>query len=299
MQDQNMGGTAPPDPTPVVERIREMVDYGGSWSFEAGEIRDLLGLSSEAFYRRIYEAERRDHPLVSLDSAMGSYSQENIWEFVALIELFCGAETEPRLERAGVFFTHPEQMEILGVFLAEAAAALRGHRVQTEQFSSMLRTFGSFEQARRVYIGEFVPFAGLIARAVEFYCAGRTFAIPELARSNVKRLLEFFVQKHVLEPGSVYGALSEKLLRQAAAEGYAPEEEGIGEEQADSGIPDRSPRLEKARRAMNLADRPLTQPLLKARYKRLMKIYHPDINPRGLRRCQEITAAYSLLLSTL
>jgi DnaJ-class molecular chaperone len=50
---------------------------------------------------------------------------------------------------------------------------------------------------------------------------------------------------------------------------------------------------------MNLEDRTLTLPLLKAQYKRLMKIYHPDINPQGLRRCQDITAAYSLLLSTL
>jgi DnaJ-class molecular chaperone len=50
---------------------------------------------------------------------------------------------------------------------------------------------------------------------------------------------------------------------------------------------------------MNLEGRALSLPLLKAQYKRLMKIYHPDINPQGLRRCQEITAAYSLLLSSL
>ena len=50
---------------------------------------------------------------------------------------------------------------------------------------------------------------------------------------------------------------------------------------------------------MNLDGRALNRALLKAQYKRLMKIYHPDINPQGLRRCQEITAAYALLLSSL
>jgi len=38
---------------------------------------------------------------------------------------------------------------------------------------------------------------------------------------------------------------------------------------------------------------------LKSRYRELIRIYHPDINPEGLRRCQEINAAYSLLASGL
>jgi hypothetical protein len=97
----------------------------------------------------------------------------------------------------------------------------------------------------------------------------------------------------------VYAVLSERLLRHAAAEGYAPEAERSGEEQADTDTAERSPGLQRARRTMNLEGRTLTLPLLKAQYKRLMKIYHPDINPQGLRRCQDITAAYSLLLSTL
>jgi hypothetical protein len=218
-----MAGITGPDPTPIIERIREMVSCGRSWTLAAAEIRDLLGVGGEEFYRRIYAAESRDHPLISLNSATGSYSQENIWEFVALVELFCGAETEARLQGAGIFFTHPEQMEILGVFLAEAAAALRSHRVDAEQFSAMLRTFGRFEQARDIYIQEYFPLHKLIKRAVLVYCADRTFVIPGLAQANVKRLLEFYFQKHVLEARSIFAVLIDRLLRQAAAEGYAAE----------------------------------------------------------------------------
>ena len=36
---------------------------------------------------------------------------------------------------------------------------------------------------------------------------------------------------------------------------------------------------------------------LKIKYKNLIKRFHPDINPNGLRRCQEINAAYSILVS--
>ena len=70
-------------------------------------------------------------------------------------------------------------------------------------------------------------------------------------------------------------------------------------ERTHTGEPDRSSVLAQARRSMNLEGRALTPPLLKSQYKRLMKIYHPDINPQGLRRCQEITAAYSLLLASV
>ena len=38
---------------------------------------------------------------------------------------------------------------------------------------------------------------------------------------------------------------------------------------------------------------------LKSKYKHLMKRYHPDINPDGLKRCQEINAAYTTLVAQL
>ena len=286
-----------PRPDSLIRKIDELEGYGGPWSLGATEIRDLLGVSAEQFYRRIYQAENGGHPLISLAAASGSYSQENIWEFVALVELFCGAETEARLERAGIFFSHPEQMEILGIFLQESAAALRLHQVDTEQFSAMLRTFGRFETARDVYIGEYLPLEALVDRAAAVYCDQHSFSIPKLARANVKQLLHFFFQKHVLEVGSIFALLNERLLREAAARGYAKAEERTTGQRGDAGTA--SLQLHSARRVMNLEGRSLSLELLKSQYKRLMKIYHPDINPQGLRRCQEITAAYSLLLSSL
>jgi hypothetical protein len=288
-------------PDPVIHRIGEIEGFGEPWALDAAEIRELLGINSEDFYRRIYAAESGDHPLISLSAATGKYSQENIWEFVALIELFCGGETETRLQQAGIFFSHPEQLEILGIFLAETAGDVRQHDLDTEEFSAMLRTFVSYERARDVYLEEHFRLTGLIDRAAEEYCEDRSFDIPELAEANVKRLLRFFFRKHVLEVRSLFAVLIDRLLRQAVAEGYAAEQADTRwrGEQAEAARQDRSSVLQRARQTMNLEGRTLTLPLLKAQYKRLMKIYHPDINPRGLRRCQEITAAHSLLLSSM
>ena len=302
----------------VIRRIAGMEECGDSWSLRAAEIRDLLAVDQAEFYRRIYAAQAAGHPLVGLSAATIRYSQANIWEFVALLELFCGNQTACLLEQAGIFFTHPEQMEILGVFLAAAARAVRSHQVAEEQFSSMLRAFGRYERARDVYLAEYFPLGRLMRQAAGEYCKERSFAIPSLAEKNARRLIEFFFQRHVLEARSVFATVIGNLLRQAAAEGYASaqyahagQRRRRGQERdgerggADGSWENTSPNrvdstsLQRALRLMELEGRDMSLPVLKVRYKRLMKIYHPDINPKGLRRCQEITAAYSLLLSTL
>ncbi len=298
--------TAQPCPDAVIAHIRSLEEQGISWSVAVWEVRDLLGLQKEDFYTRIYGAEAAGHPLVSLASATTEYSQDNIWEFVALIELFCGPQTGQRLEKAGIFFSHPEQLEIMGTFLAKASDAVRNHDLKTGEFSAMLRTFKSYEQARDVYLEEYFALPGLVAEAAASYCRRRIFEVPDLAEDNVRRLLRFFFRKHVLEPRSIFAAVTARLFAQAVAEGYAEQPDFSGSsEQANGGWNGDKPgqgkavesaALCRARDSLELGGRTLTRSVLKAQYKRLMKIYHPDINPAGLRRCQEINSAYALLL---
>jgi hypothetical protein len=287
--------TSPAALASLLDRIRGTEESGGEWSLGADEIRELLGIEPSYFYRRIYAAEKAAHPLIGLSAAAELFSQENIWEFVALVELFCGGETELRLEKAGVFFTHPEQLEIMGTLVAAASEAVRRHVPDREQFSAMLQALGSFERARHCYLEEYFALEGIIRRAVEQYCGTREFGIPGLARKNVRRLLLFFLQKHVLEPGSLFAGVQAALFEQAVREGYAEAPPAGGRGGSGDGAPTASP-LERARRVLELDGRPVSPSDLKSQYKRLMKRYHPDLNPAGLRRCQEINAAYALLL---
>ncbi len=288
-------------PEPVIARIAELAGAGRTWSLKAAELRGLLGLGSAEFHRRLYAAQAAGNRLVGLDLVGADFSQENVGELVSLLELFCGAGVEQPLQRAGIFFPHREQVEIMGCFLGEAGRILAGHRLEQEQFSAMLRTFGSFERAREVYREEYFPLGQLREQAARRYCAGCSFLLPELALANVRRLLEFFFQKHVLQAESLFGPLFERLHEQAVREGYArprPEEERPGRRRAGAlaGGQGDAPAM-RARRLLGLQDGALDLRRLKSRYKTLMKIYHPDLNPQGLRRCQEINAAYGLLAS--
>jgi hypothetical protein len=171
----------------------------------------------------------------------------------------------------------------------------------------MLRAFGSFERAREVYREEYFPLGPLQERAARRYCAGLSFQHPELALANVRRLLEFFFRKHLLEAESLFGPLFEQLHAQAVREGYAQpraEEPGPGRARSGRGAGSRAgepaePPAQRARRLLGLEGGVLDLRRLKSRYKSLMKVYHPDLNPRGLRRCQEINAAYTLLAAGL
>lgn len=288
----------------VVERIRGLEATGRAWRLDAEEIRELLGVEVGEFYRKIYAADRARHPLVSLAAATASFSQDNIWEFVALVELFCGDSAERRFQGAGVFFPHPEQLELMGTFILNASRTARDHRLDSGEFSAMLAAFGSFERAHRCYLDEHFNLEGLVDAAVEQYCSPRQFSIPALARRNARALLEYFFQKHVLEPRELFAGTRASLFEQAVREGFAeppaPGRPGPGfggpGGTAFEGTPEPSP-FERARRIMGLEGRPLTLPVLKRQYKGLMKRYHPDVNPAGLKRCQEINAAYALMVS--
>ncbi len=287
-------------PEPVIARIAEMEAAGQAWSLRASELRGLLGLSSADFHRRLYAAQAAGNRLVGLDTAGGRFSQENVGELVSLLELFCGPAVEQLLQQTGIFFPQPEQVEIMGCFLGEAGEALARHLLEEKEFSAMLRAFGSFERAREVYREEYFPLDELLERSAGRYCAGLSFGLPELARANVKGLLEFFFRKHVLETESLFASLYERLHGQAVREGYAKAPPRV-EERAGR-RPDRRQAdtpAQQARRLLGLESGSLDLRRLKTRYKTLMKVYHPDLNPQGLRRCQEINAAYALLASAL
>ena len=260
-------------------------------------MRRLLGLDSASFHRRLYAAERAGHRLVGLDSAAGSYSQENVGELVSLLELFCGPGVEGELERAGIFFSHPEQLELMSAFLGAAGEALAAHRIEESEFSSMLAVFRGFERARQVYREQYFPIPDLKAEAVRRFCSARSFEMPELAQANARGLLEFFFRKHVLDAEGLFAPLYERLREQAVREGWAeppPREEDRGGRRVEALTP-----AARARRLMGVEGGALDMARLKSRYKVLMKIYHPDLNPQGLRRCQEINAAYALLAAAL
>jgi hypothetical protein len=280
----------------LIGEIERQEQAGSPWRITPTHLQRILGLSPQRYYQEIYAAQMAGHPLIELSLALEPFSQSSAPALVAVLEHLYGAGAESALQRAGVFLSHDEQAEIVAEFLAGAAEEVRRHEFQADEFAAMLRTFGRFPEARKVYLDHFFDLDELQESAARRYCAGRTFTLPDLALANAREVLRLFFARHVLRRRNIFGSLHEAFLRAAAAAGFTDDGKERRRHRTHREEP-AGPRsaIDQARRAMGLGSGPLTARGLKTRYKVLMKRFHPDVNPRGLERCQEINAAYATL----
>ena len=284
-----------------------MEQAGTPWRVSAPELAELLGLELVELYRRAYEAQRGSSPPIGLSSAADGFDQENVVELLRLLELFHGAQAEPALAGAGVFLPHEHRLEIIETFLSLGAAEVAGHVVDRAEFAAMLRALGRYETARDEYLREHFSVEGMVERAVESYCASHPFGIPSLGRRNVRGIIELYFARHVLSAEAILGGCIVQLLEQARREGYVraaaarggPKRARAGERQRPAGDTEGMLELRASLAALDLRSCPMGSEELRARYRALMKRYHPDLNPAGLERAKAINAAYALLLAHL
>jgi hypothetical protein len=178
---------------------------------------------------------------------------------------------------------------------------IAGHLYKADEVSAMLRSLRGFDAARAAYLASHFGLKDLIERAVGQYCGGRRYAIPSVARGNVRRLIELYFRRHVLSEAALFAGLSQRIFRQAVEEGYVRQERRAGAAAAEGADDpwDERDALEAARRTLGVSGLPLSRRLLRERYRGLMKRFHPDVNPAGLEKAKEINAAYSRLLAAL
>lgn len=301
----------------VVHAIHTQLEQHGRWELSADAVRELLGIDHATFYRRLYEEAMRGNPMIDVSATTARFEQDDVGALVSLLELFEGGRAEVELEAAGIFFSHEARFEITSRFLRISGETARAHGVDRRDFEAMLARRGSYRKARDTYLGTHFSMPELIAEAAREYVAARGFPHAAVAEANVRHLLERYVDRHVLERETVLAAVCVELFAIAVERGYArsPAEEWAEAERerreqdahdqartgGGGGRTGRRRAAEPvgwAREVMELDGRRVDRADLKAQYKRLMKRYHPDVNPGGLRACQRINEAYSLLLAS-
>ena len=282
----------------LVAEIQRQEAAGHAWELAPGDLQRLLDLTPEQYYREIYAARMACRPLVSLDLATERLSQDSILPLVSLLEHLCGADSgSPCWNGPASSSPTTSRRRLRGrSFWAPPPGRSARMKFQSDDFAAMLRTFGSIvSRARQTYLAHYFDLEDLRRRAARRYCAGREFTIPELALRNADGVLRFLFAKHILRAESIFGSLHDAFVAAAVRAGYADEPPRRERRATRDTVPAAA---DQARRAMGLGAEPLTLERLKSRYKQLMKRFHPDVNPSGLRRCQEINVAYSTLVAT-
>ncbi|MFW6292220.1 MAG: DnaJ domain-containing protein, partial [Spirochaetota bacterium] len=175
-----------------------------------------------------------------------------------------------------------------------------------ETFRAMLREFRRYDRAEFVYLDHFFATDDLVARCADEYLELRE--APAL-RSTVESYLRLLVQRHIVDLHDLAPGLLEILRTVARHEGLLPggrhEDEIPGDGRARSGRRESgrgAPAIEVASRedALRVLELRTSEPTrseIRESYRRLMRRYHPDINPAGLERAKIINNAYGFLIA--
>ena len=279
----------------LLDLIRQKTDESGNWTLTDKQIAGTLGLSPADFYTKIYNHE---NPLVS--AALDKINQEETGLLITLLEALGFNAAEKMFWERGYFIPYDKGTDIEETVISLLAWKVRNHSFYYREFLDMLRHFRSVRKPLELYIDQFFPIQPILEEAADDFLMRNPETDPLTGWYTVLRYLKMLEQRKILVPRDFLYPLWEPLIAFAKSEGFEPE--WIRERPEPSGGQSRTdPRtraIEERQGALRIFgfSSEFTKEDLKIRYKQLMKQYHPDINPSGLKKSQEINAAYAELI---
>lgn len=267
----------------LIAHIKKNTPDGAHWCISTDDLIARLGVDPTLFYRLLYELQNR----IYFTDAIDGFTPDNAGDLVTVLESFFGSTTEETLARAGLFLPHLYRIELMACFFDCVQNFLRSHVVQYEEFESLLERKNRFEAAFDDYLRMHVSIDALIESAFTLF--NQTRNLDSFAHHlGITHLKSLFV-RHVLTARGVFATL-EKMLRRHF--GYQDRTQDFDESEEGDAVD-----IARACQVMGLEGIRYTSRVLKKKYKALMKLYHPDVNPDGLERCKEINTAYAFLLA--
>ena len=271
--------------TSLIDAMRDSAVADGTWRIATDRVMSLLSVDPAEFYRVLYSVRDR----ICLSDAIDGFTPDNVGDLVTVLERMHGASVETAFREASLFLAHGSRIDLMECFLSVVQGAAAGHSLRRAEFEAMLRTIGDFDGAVGAYLNDSFSLDLLFSRTCERFDPGsRKDAV---SRRLLQSYLESLFSRHVLDVRTVFGAIVRRLRDLAIEGGFFDRETDAAEDTAEMG------ELDRARTALGLQGKGAGRKVLRRRYRELMKLYHPDVNPRGLERCKEINNAYSLLLA--
>ena len=269
----------------LLEEI-ESLRVGAEWEIDQAFVLDLLNLSREEHARQLY----REGAIVS-DQLDVPFNQENAAGLVELLERNGVKGAEDGFARAGLFLSEGRLLHWLEFFQSVTLSQLHSHGVDRELLETAISGCRRFEDAAAFYCHCRFDRQAMVDFAMRLFLERNRISDHHLSRSFLLNFLN-----HQFRPGwlswdglfaTIEGLLRERAVTWKLAD-PAPADHG------SEAIP---PAVREALQVFELPPNRLpSSGELKSRYRRLLKQYHPDINPEGAARTRSVIAAYSTLV---
>ena len=270
----------------IAELAIARYDHDGEWWVTTDDLESIV--NPVDLYRVAYDARMTDIHL---------FTSANAGELVTLLERLgqqtgrnelCDAETA--LRKSGLFLTHEDRIELMRRLVRAIKVRSASAPTDPDAFRTMLRDCRSFDRAVETYIAVFLDLDSVVQSCAREFTedrpprAGAEAVASAAAEAQLRQLL----QRRIVVVAELLPALFELLRTIARQEGYL--RDFTADEQS---VPVADGRKE-ALRILGLGERHTTAELRQS-YRRLMRRYHPDINPDGLEMAKRINAAYAVL----
>ena len=266
----------------IISRITDQVARDSSWVVRVNDLEDYL--NPVQLYRAVYQTRLIDRDV---------FGPETTGELVTLLEAAGFPDSEERFREAGLFLNHEDRVLLTERFVRLLHTAIVVHVPEPTIFRSMVQQIRRYDLAEATYCETYLPTEPIIRDCArdETTTRRRSPAFEVTARWYLTSLIE---RRIVALPG-LGPALFDLLRTIGRQEGVLPPLSDDGGEQT---VDPKDARETSARTVLNLPAGRISRRDIQTRYRKLMRRYHPDINPDGLEMAKRINAAYAELITS-
>ncbi len=288
----------------ILNDIKDTAVKKGYWAITSQRIMEITKLKPYVFRNYLLKTRKR----INMPEDIDVFCNENPEDLISLLESIYGEEVENAFYKAGVFIPYKNRIEINEVLITIINSILNNHRLIEEDFEAMLYGTETFKEARDIYYDEEFDIDKMIEQTCHQYMDGKEYKLWNLAQNNIINYMKSLFIRNIFVKEALFYSLEKKLRDFAVLKdlfkektykqyNYSYQNDNKKHRGYTTGE-NKSNDIEKdkARRILNIRGKLNTQ-ILKKRYRELMKIYHPDVNPKGLEKSQQINLAYAILLS--
>jgi len=273
----------------ILTTLKQRILSTGSWTLSPNELETLT--DPVTLYRAVYELK-----LIGRDV----YTPSSAGELVGLLERAVAPDAEFQLREAGLFLSHDDRIGLTERFVRHIRRAIVLHVPDPEMFRGMVDHFRRYDIAEQTYCDTYLSLEPIIDACSTEHAEGReSSTVHQLTATWYLRTL---VDRRIIVLSDLGPALFDLLRsigrQEGALPGIAADDQGP-DPWAAAGAPggiedDRAAALA----LFELRPSHPSRAEVQSRYRRLMRRFHPDINPDGLDMAKRINAAYAVLITS-
>jgi hypothetical protein len=285
----------------IRELVRQADAQDGSWTITRDMILDILEIDIREAYSRITKGGN-----VKLLEERSRFTSAQNGDLVGFLEDLGYSDAGGEFMRAGLWISVELQIEMQRLCIDRISDMRIIHQVQYQTFADMFQEYPRLPVAQQRYLDEFFSIDSILLWAAKEICDAHS-DIDQRAMALLKDLGQELIRRGIIPYRNLFSPLFDDLQGFLISAGLLPEYRSPQEDRSASGGSDEfsshadDPELTRRRAwAMEVFGireaRAMDRSELRRHYQRLMKRWHPDINPEGLERAKAISRAYAVLL---